>query len=343
MQPAASGIIPACGGRDGVRDQPSSQMTRYLVAGGCGFIGSHVTEALLRLPQAEVVVYDNLSSGRTWHLDAVADDPRLTIVEDSLADLDALTNSLSGCAQAFHFAANPDIARAATDPAIDFWEGTYLTHNLVEACRVAGVGRITYASGSGVYGDRSDRNADECFGPLEPVSTYGASKLGCEALLSAYAHMFGISSSAFRFANVVGARQTHGVTFDFVRKLLEDPTALVILGDGEQSKSYVHVDDVVAAMLLVARAERPGFEVFNVGTDDYMTVTEIADLVVGELGLDGVEYRYSGGVRGWKGDVPIVRFDTAKIRGLGWANARTSREALLASIHANRLEARRNS
>jgi UDP-glucose 4-epimerase len=317
-------------------------MTRYLVAGGCGFIGSHVTEALLRLPRAEVVVYDNLSSGRRWHLDAVADDPRLTIVEDSLADLDALTRCLSGCAQAFHFAANPDIARAATDPAVDFWEGTYLTHNLIEACRLAGVRRIIYASGSGVYGDRSDRNADELFGPLEPVSTYGASKLGCEAMLSAYSHMFGISSAAFRFANVVGARQTHGVTFDFVRKLMEDPTTLAILGDGEQSKSYVHVDDVVDAMLLVTRAETSGFEVFNVGTDDYVTVKEIADLVVDELGLDPVEYHYSGGARGWKGDVPVVRFDTTKIRGLGWTNARTSREALIESIRANCVEARRS-
>ena len=314
-------------------------MTRYFVSGGCGFIGSHVTESLLRRRDVEVVVYDNLTSGKKWHLDSVAGDPRLRIVEASLSDSEALSRAMEGCNHVFHFAANPDIAKAMTDPAVDFWEGTYLTHNLIEASRIAGVSRITYASGSGVYGDLSDRNADETFGPLEPVSTYGASKLGCEAMLSAYAHMFGISSAAFRFANVVGARQTHGVTFDFVRRLLADPTTLPIQGDGKQSKSYIHVDDVVAAMECVAREDRPGFEVFNVGTSDYITVEEIADLVVGELGLSGVEYRFSGGARGWKGDVPIVRFDSTKIRELGWSHTRTSREALLDSIRANRHEA----
>lgn len=312
---------------------------RFFVTGGSGFIGSHLTRRLLA-EGAEVVVYDNLCSGHRWYLEDVIDEGALTFVEADLKDADDVIEASRGCTHAAHFAANPDIARAAKEPAIDFWEGTYLTNNLVEACRVNGIRKVLYASGSGVYGDRSDQNADETFGPLEPVSTYGASKLACEALFSAYNHMFGLQVACFRFANVVGPRQTHGVTYDFVRRLLSDPTRLPILGDGAQSKSYIHVTDVVAAMLHVADHALDGFQVFNAGTADYITVTEIAELTCELLELTGVEFAYSGGARGWKGDVPIVRFDDAKLRALGWSNRLTSREALTDSIESNIVEAR---
>jgi UDP-glucose 4-epimerase len=202
------------------------------------------------------------------------------------------------------------------------------------------VPRVTYASGSGVYGDRGMQEVDEEFGPLIPVSTYGASKLACESMLAAYSHMFAIDAVVFRFANVVGARQTHGVTYDFVRHLLEDPTHLRILGDGSQSKSYIHVSDVVSAMLSLTDRGWSGFDVFNAGTGDYITVTEIADLVVERLGLQDVRYEYAGGPRGWKGDVPIVRFRSDKLAALGWRCAHTSAEALIDSVDANILETR---
>ena len=144
----------------------------------------------------------------------------------------------------FHFASNPDIAKAVTQPDIDFWEGTFLTQNLLEAMRVAGVPRLIYASGSGVYGDTGQTAVTETYSPLLPISTYGASKLACEALICSYTHMFDLHGVAFRFANVVGPRQTHGVAYDFIRRLREHPTPLEILGDGRQSKSYIHVDDV---------------------------------------------------------------------------------------------------
>ncbi len=237
------------------------------------------------------------------------------------------------------FAANPDIAAAADDPGIDFWQGTYLTHNVIEAARINGVPRITYASGSGVYGDLGAHEVDERFGPLIPVSTYGASKLGCEAMLAAYAHMFDIHTVVFRFANVVGARQTHGVTYDFVRHLRDDSTTLSILGDGSQSKSYIHVSDVVSAILTLTDLGWDGFEVFNAGTGDYVTVTEIADLVVQRMGLADVRYEYTGGSRGWKGDVPVVRFSSDKLASLGWRCCHSATEALLDSIDANLAEA----
>jgi UDP-glucose 4-epimerase len=315
-------------------------MTRYFVAGGSGFIGSHLTRALLEREDSEVVAFDNLVSGRRSYLEDLAGDPRLRFVQADLKDADAVLEHTRGCDHAFHFAANPDIARAVTEPGADFWEGTYLTHNLLEACRINGVRRVTYASGSGVYGDRSDASVTEEFGPLLPVSTYGASKLACEAMLSAYCHMFEMDAVCFRFANVVGPRQTHGVTYDFVRKLLGDPARLEIFGDGSQSKSYIHVSDAVGAMLLLADQGWEGFDVFNAATEDYVSVREIADLTVELLGLDDVEYAFTGGHRGWKGDVPVVRFETGKLRARAWSNRLSSREALTDSIRSNIEEAR---
>jgi UDP-glucose 4-epimerase len=314
--------------------------TRSFIAGGAGFIGSHLVRELLRSPDSEVVVFDNFLSGSPSHLDGVLEDPGLRLVEADLRDLDRVIEAMRGADQVYLFAANPDIAAAVEDPGIDFWRGTFLTHNVIEAARINAVPQITYASGSGVYGDREGDEVDELFGPLVPVSTYGASKIACEAMLAAYAHMFDIRATVFRFANVVGPRQTHGVTYDFVRHLLEDPTVLHILGDGSQSKSYIHVSDVISAILtVVVEEDREGFEVFNVGTGDYVTVKEIADLVVQRMGLAGVRFEYASGSRGWKGDVPIVRFRSDKLASLGWQCRHSSVEALLDSIDANILEA----
>lgn len=315
-------------------------VTRSFIAGGAGFVGSHLAHALLQRPEQEVVVFDNLSSGSEAHLERVLDDPRLRLIVADLQELDRVVEAMAGADHLYLFAANPDIAAAVHEPGIDFWQGTYLTQNAIEAARINEVPRITYASGSGVYGDRGAEEVDEDFGPLIPISTYGASKLAGESMLAAYSHMFGIDTVVFRFANVVGANQTHGVTFDFVRHLLEDPTRLPILGDGSQSKSYIHVSDVVAAMLTLTDQGWSGFDVFNAGTGDYITVSEIADLVVERLGLEDVHYEYAGGPRGWKGDVPIVRFRSDKLAALGWRCEHTSAEALIESIDASIAETR---
>lgn len=310
---------------------------RVEVIGGAGFIGAHFVDRLLADPSTEMVrVYDNFSSGREWHLESHRDDPRLDIVVGDVTDLEGLTQSMSGIETVIHLASNPDIARAASEPAVDFDQGTLLTHHVVEAMRRAEVRRILYASGSGVYGDLGEAEPDEDHGPLLPVSTYGASKLAGEALICSYCHMFDLIGVAFRFGNVVGPRQTHGVGFDFVRRLLADPTELTILGDGSQSKSYVHVNDVIDAVLLAAtKAPRP-FAAFNVATGDYITVSEIAELAVTAVGLEpgATRFIYTGGDRGWRGDVPVVRLNTDRIRGLGWANARTTRQALADSLAA---------
>lgn len=313
----------------------TAHLRTVCVVGGAGFIGSHFVDRLLGRPDVErVSVFDNFSSGRAWHLAPHGADPRLEVHTGNVQDLEALTRAVAGHDAVIHLASNPDIALAATEPAVDFDQGTKLTHHVVEAARITGVSLVLYASGSGVYGDLGTTEAVEDHGPLVPVSTYGASKLAGEAMLSAYAAMFGVAARAFRFGNVVGPHQTHGVGFDFVRRLLAEPSRLRILGDGRQSKSYVHVEDIVEAVLHVGGAADDDFDVFNVATGDYVTVTEIADLATEAVGLPAgsVTYEYTGGDRGWKGDVPVVRIDTRKIRSTGWSNERTGPEALAASL-----------
>jgi UDP-glucose 4-epimerase len=314
-------------------------MERWFIAGGAGFIGSHFTDALLNRPAVKrVTLYDNFSSGQQWHYAHHGKDARLTVVRGQVEDTEALSRAMAGHEAVIHLASNPDIARAMTDPAIDFHQGTALTHSVVEAARRSGAKRLLYASGSGVYGELGTVEAQEDQGPLIPVSTYGASKLAGEALIASYCYMFGLTACAFRFGNVVGPRQTHGVGFDFVRRLRADPAKLRILGDGSQSKSYIYVADVVRAVLLACEVEKAPFRAFNVATGDYITVREIADLAVEVSGLKpgSVKYELTGGDRGWKGDVPVVRLSIARIQSLGWRCEKNTRAALEASMRAMR-------
>ncbi len=318
-----------------------------IIVGGAGFLGSHFTDALLADENtARLTLYDNFSSGLDWHFADHLHDDRLEVVRADANDLEALCGAMHGHDLVIHLASNPDIAAAMTNPAIDFDQGTLITHHVVEAMRRTQVTRIAYASGSGIYGDLGEAEAREDHLPMMPVSTYGASKLAGEALISSYANMFEMHGRVFRFGNIVGRRQTHGVGFDFVRRLRADPGRLTVLGDGSQSKSYVLATDVVAAVLMAldSGSDDP-FIPFNVATGDYVTVREIVQLALDVSGLNpsdtGVEY--GDQPRGWKGDVPIVRLNTDRIRSLGWrpttgsAGAlRASMEAMLADITAGR-------
>jgi UDP-glucose 4-epimerase len=311
--------------------------SRYFLVGGAGFIGSHFADRLMKDPAVErVTLYDNHSSGREWHYERHLADKRFSVIRGDVKDLDFLTEGMRGHHTVIHLASNPDIARAAIEPDIDFREGTLLSNNVVEAMRRSGATTVLYASGSGVYGDLGEMEVSEDYGPLVPLSTYGASKLAGEALISSYSFMFDLKGYAFRFGNVVGPRQTHGVGFDFLRQLLKDPSRLRILGDGKQSKSYIHVRDVVEAVLLTPERATASFAVHNVATGDYITVTEIAYLAIECAGLDPsrVALEYTGGSRGWKGDIPIVRLNTDRIRELGWTCSAGSQEALRESMMA---------
>ena len=324
-------------GRADVTIERGSGISRICIVGGAGFIGSHFVDRLLDSAGTEsVTVFDNFSSGREWHLDGHAEDPRLRVVRGDAADLESVTRAVTGNDTVIHLASNPDIARAVVEPAIDFDSGTLLTHHVLEAMRLSGATRILYASGSGVYGDLGEIEVDEDHGPLAPISTYGASKLAGEALISAYCHMFGLSGYVFRFGNVVGPRQTHGVGYDFIRRLSSDPGHLLVLGDGQQSKSYIHVADVIEAVLMAAARTSAPVATYNVATGDYMTVGEIAHMALEVMGLDpgATELEFTGSDRGWRGDIPVVRLSTKRLRALGWTNAMSTRLAMRASLES---------
>lgn len=309
----------------------------FLIVGGAGFIGSHFCDRLLGRPDtARVTVYDNFSSGREWHYQAHLADRRFSVVRGDVHEMDRLVAAMIGHNVVIHLASNPDIAKAMTEPDIDFREGTHLTNNVVEAMRRSGVKRILYASGSGVYGEASHLEFREDHPDMRPISTYGASKLAGEMLICAYAHMFDMTGLCFRFGNVVGPRQTHGVGFDFVRQLHAHPDKLRLLGDGTQSKSYVAVDDVMSAVLHAHETVTSPFRCFNVATGDYITVREIGELAAEIVsgGKQNVRFEFTGGDRGWRGDVPIVRLNTDAIRATGWRCSRSTREAMKWSMQS---------
>jgi UDP-glucose 4-epimerase len=306
---------------------------KYFIAGGAGFIGSNLVTRLLDEEKGSLVtVYDNFSSGRQWHLDACAGNKDLTVVKGDIKDKENLSKAIKGSDIVYHFASNPDISKAMTQPDIDFWEGTYLTNNIIEAMRENGVRRLLYASGSGIYGDTGLHETNEDHSPLLPISTYGSSKLSCEAMICSYCHMFSMEATAFRFANVVGPNQTHGVGYDFVRSLLRNSAELKILGDGKQSKSYIYFTDVIDAMRLIEKNPPGDFSYYNVSTKDHITVNDIAQMAMEVTGVKGARLAYTGGDRGWKGDVPVVRLNSEKIRMLGWKNRLSSQEAMRKSI-----------
>lgn len=308
-------------------------MGSFAIIGGAGFIGSHFVDQLLETSASRVLAIDNLSSGSKTFVQKHLQDRRFQFIEGSAENTIFLQEILLGIDTVIHLASNPDIAKAITYPRVDFEKGTLLTESVLEACRLSQVKTVLYASGSGVYKESSDSVLGESF-PLEPISTYGASKLAGESLMSAYSYMFGMKCISFRFANVVGPRQTHGVGYDFVRKLRNNPTKLEILGNGTQTKSYIHVLDVVSAVLLANSRIESGYEVFNVATQDVLTVKEIAEITIETLQMNSgsVEITFGVSDRGWKSDVPKVRLDSRKLRALGWNNHYSSYSAMKNAI-----------
>jgi len=305
---------------------------KTFITGGAGFIGSHMVDAII--DQGPLTVFDNLSSGSLDFLKDHQEHPNFSFVKGELGDLAQVSEAMAGHQRVIHYASNPDIARGMYETDLDLREGTILTYNVLEAMRVNDAQEILYTSGSGIYGDVGTFPTAEDFGPLMPISFYGASKLACEGLISAFAHQYGMKAYILRMGNVVGGRQTHGVGYDFIRKLKKIPKSLEILGDGTQAKSYVHVRDVIRAMLYIMEHTDGTVNVFNVATDDVLDVTSIAQIVIAEMGLSDVALNYTGGDRGWKGDVPQVRLVLDKIHALGWTCSMNSAQAITASIRA---------
>ena len=287
-----------------------------LVTGGAGAIGSSLCRELVGAGR-EVIALDNLSSGRREHVQDLQSSGRFRLVQVDLREPEALTPHFRGASAVWHLAANPDIRRGTEDPRLDLEHGTLATFNALEAARRADISRFAFSSSSVVYGLPTVFPTPEEYGPLLPESLYGASKLASEAMVSAYAHDYGMRTLIFRFANVIGSTMTHGVLYDFFEKLRRDPMRLEVLGDGRQSKSYLRTEDCVGAMVLAdAKCDRP-VELFNLGTPDRTSVREIAEHVVRAAG-GHARIDYTGGERGWVGDVPQQLLAIDRIRRLGW-------------------------
>ncbi len=311
-------------------ENKSITQKNIFITGGAGFIGSNLINRLIN--NNAITVYDNLSSGKKEYLDEYLKKNNFRLVNENLLDFDKLKKSMKGCNLIFHLASNPDIAKSLKNPKLDLNQGIIATFNVLEAMRKNKVKNIIYLSGSGVYGDQGAKSIPENFGPLLPISMYGASKLAGEGLISAFCHLYDIQSWIFRPANIVGKNQTHGVGFDFINKLKKDPKKLEILGDGTQSKSYLYVNDLINAIILSLKKAKNKINLFNVASNGVTTVNKIAKIVIEEMGLSKVKLKYTGGKRGWKGDVPKVRLDTKKIKNLGWKPKLNSDQAIRQSI-----------
>jgi len=306
-------------------------ISKHFVTGGSGFIGSHVVDRLMNEGKV-VTVYDNLVSGRRKWIRRHLGKERFNFVNADLLDFESLKECMHGHEVAWHLGANTDIQAGNRITDLDLKNCTIATYNILEAMRANGIDKVLFASSATVYGETPVLPLPESYGPLLPISLYGAGKLACEGLISAYSHLHGIKAWIFRFGNVVGARMGHGVLFDFIQKLRRNPKELEILGDGHQEKPFFLVEDCIDGMLWAFHRSGTSSDVFNLGCESTVTVTRIAEIVVEEMGLKNVKFKYTGGQRGWPGDVPQVRFNVEKMKRLGWQAKHTSNEAVRIAV-----------
>ena len=302
---------------------------RVLVTGGAGFIGSHLVDHLIDRGYF-VRVIDNLSSGSIDFIKKHLSNKNFEFVKGDLKDYNIVEKIVKDIDIVFHYAANPEVRVSVTEPLVHFRENLVATFNLLEAARKAGcVKTFVFASSSTVYGDAEQIPTPETH-PIKPISVYGASKAGCEALLSSYAHLYGFKGLSLRYANIVGPRLRHGVIYDFINKLRKTPERLEILGDGTQKKSYLYISDAVDATMFLLDKIGGFYDVYNIGNEDWITVKEIAEIVARTMNLKP-QFIYTGGTkdgRGWPGDVKFMLLSIEKIKELGWKPKYTSREAV---------------
>ncbi|RZN34779.1 MAG: NAD-dependent epimerase/dehydratase family protein [Methanophagales archaeon ANME-1-THS] len=297
---------------------------KIVVTGGAGFIGSHLVDRLLA-EKHEIVVLDNLSSGDERFIAPHLGKPVFQFHHIDLLN-DEITRYFEDVEEVWHLAANPEVRLGAVDTRIHLEQNLIVTYKVLEAMRKKGVPRIIFTSSSTVYGEAEQLPTPEEY-PTIPISLYGASKLAAEALIASYCHTFEMRAWIYRFANVIGKRSTHGVIYDFIHKLRSNPRELEILGDGTQSKSYIYVDDCIDAMFAGLKADDKRVYILNIGTRDMIPVHRIAAIVCEEMHISST-FKFTGGKRGWKGDVPIMLLDASKLNKLGWNQRYTSDEAV---------------
>jgi UDP-glucose 4-epimerase len=309
-----------------------SQPAKFLVTGAAGFIGSHLVDALL-MRGAMVVGIDNLKLGKRENLAAALNNPQFKFFQADLNDLAACGKILADESAAapftevWHLAANSDIRAGVADPDVDFRDTFLTTHSVLKLMRAHRIPRLAFASTSAIYGDLKQKLTED-IGPLFPISNYGAMKLASEAAISAAAESFLERAWIFRFPNVVGSRATHGAIFDFIHKLKKNPAELEVLGDGTQQKPYFHVADLIDAMLFIHDRAREKINFFNIGTSDSVTTVKYLAETTVRHAQPAAKIRYTGGNRGWVGDVPKVDYSVEKLKKLGWSPRLTSNQAV---------------
>lgn len=300
---------------------------RALVTGGAGFIGSHLIDRLVARGD-DVVVIDNLSSGNLEFIQNHIDSGKVSLHRGDITNYQDVVAAMDNIECVFHLAANPNIRLGTKITDTDLKQGTIATYNIVEAMRVCGVKKIAFASSSVVYGEDAPMPTPEDHGPCLPISLYGASKQAGEGLISSWAGTFGLQAWIFRFANIIGTRGTHGVIFDFIHKLKADPTRLEVLGNGLQEKSYMEVGDCVDGILHVMQHSDKPVNLFNLGSHDTASVKTIARIVVEETGCTGASIEYTGGDRGWAGDIPRAMLAIDKMLQIGFDVNYNSEDAI---------------
>ncbi len=312
-------------------DTPSLEnMGPVLITGGAGFIGSHIVDRLMA-GDAEIKILDNLSAGDISNLSAHKNNKNFHFIKKDLADDSDLKESIKNVKTVFHIAADPEVRTGFEHPDISYRENIKNTFFLLEQIRKSDVKTLLFTSSSTVYGEPNIFPTSEDYGPLFPISPYGASKLACEALISSYCHTYGIKGQIFRLANIIGSRSKHGVIWDFIKKLQSNDKNLEVLGDGTQSKSYLHVSDCVDCFFFCLFTQQKQVDIFNVGNNDRMDVISIAKIVCDGMNLHDVNISTTGGVdngRGWNGDIKKMQLDISKLENLGWRPKLSCSEAV---------------
>jgi len=303
-----------------------------VVTGGAGFIGSHLVDALVARGD-KVLVIDMLLLGSTETIARHLDSGNVRLEKIDLLT-DGWQDAIKGADRVYHLAADPDVRQSAMTPDPTIRNNIVATYRVLEAMRTHGIPELVFTSTSTIYGEATVIPTPEDYTPLEPISVYGASKLACEALISAYCHSFQMRSWVFRFANIIGERSGHGVITDFIHKLRQNPKELEILGDGRQTKSYLEVHECVEAMLYAVGQAKEPVNTFNIGSDDWIDVKTIAGIVADEMHLPSVRHRFTGGKRGWVGDVPKMQLGIEKITDLGWKPRLGSQESVRIATRA---------
>ncbi len=306
---------------------------RALVTGGAGFIGTHLVERLLN-EGYEVICVDNFTLGKRENVDKFADNKNYKFYEIDIDDNETFCEKLKDekIDIVYHLAANSDIQKGGKNPEVDYEDTFMTTRGVLELMRRNGIKNLFFSSTSAIYGNEMDKMLTENLGGLLPISYYGGAKYASENFISSYSYMNDFNTMIFRFPNVIGPNLTHGVIYDFVKKLKANPKELEILGDGSQTKPYIYVLDLIDCIMYMTKDIPKGVSIYNVGVETATSVTRIADIVCEVLGYKDVKYNYTGGNVGWKGDVPKFQYDLTKIHNAGWHATHTSDEAVRETV-----------